>query len=143
MIEPTSDFKEGRLRGAVGLVILAIIMFIVLGWWQDYLDATRGDFDARHEGSTSSSEPTASADSESTRSAPGTPTVVDTEKTVIVLVEGLNLRSAPSRSANSIKRLQKGEKLAYIGSDGGWHQVRDADGTVGYVSASERYSKVQ
>ncbi len=139
----SSRLATGFARGASGLVVLAIVLLVVLGWWGDFRDATRGDADEGSQESAVSAEPTVTPEGGEEQPSPGTPKTDGTEKKVVVLVEGLNFRAGPSRGSALIRGLAEGAELVHLGTEGGWHHVRDADGTVGYVSASEQYSKVR
>jgi uncharacterized protein YgiM (DUF1202 family) len=45
----------------------------------------------------------------------------------------LNVREQPTTSAAAVARVKKGERLAVLGRDGDWVQVRLTDGTAGWV----------
>jgi len=45
----------------------------------------------------------------------------------------LNVREQPATSAAPVARVKKGERLAVLGRDGEWFQVRLADGATGWV----------
>lgn len=45
----------------------------------------------------------------------------------------LNVREQPATSAAAVGRVKKGERLAVLGRDGEWFQVRLADGATGWV----------
>jgi TonB family protein len=45
----------------------------------------------------------------------------------------LNVREQPNTSAAAVARVKKGERLAVLGRDGEWFQVRLADGATGWV----------
>ncbi|HVN77155.1 MAG TPA: TonB family protein [Thermoanaerobaculaceae bacterium] len=56
-------------------------------------------------------------------------------ETVRVTGSKLNVRSQATTSAATVARVKKGEKLTVLGRDGGWVQVKLADGASGWVSA--------
>jgi TonB family protein len=58
------------------------------------------------------------------------------EATVRVTAGRLNVRETPSTSAPAVARVKKGERLAVVGRDGDWVQVRLADGRGGWVSGA-------
>jgi uncharacterized protein YgiM (DUF1202 family) len=129
-------------RGAAALVALAIVAVMVFGWWGDYRAATGGGGGAGEE--TSTVEPTATTDPAAPvpeEPADGGPAA--TGRTVVVLVEGLNFRTGPSRDTALIKGLARGVQLEHLGTAGGWHHVKDSEGAVGYVSASEQYTELK
>jgi uncharacterized protein YgiM (DUF1202 family) len=129
-------------RGAVALVALVIVIMMVVGWWGDFRAATGGEEGAGEE--TSTVEPTVTPDPDaSAQEEPADGGPVATGKTVVVLVEGLNFRTGPSRDTSLITGLARGTQLEHLGTAGGWHHVKDADGRIGYVSASEQYSELK
>jgi TonB family protein len=68
-------------------------------------------------------------------SPPAEPSPAPPAETVRVTGSRLNVRSQPSTTAATVGRVKKGEKLAVLGRDGGWVQVKLGDGTSGWVSA--------
>lgn len=64
------------------------------------------------------------------------------KKYVVVVYDGLNFRKEPNRVADSIRSLDKGDKLTWLASMNGWYKVRTKDGTVGWVAASKEYTKL-
>jgi len=56
-------------------------------------------------------------------------------ETVHVTGSKLNVRSQPTTAAATVARVKKGDKLAVLGRDGDWVQVKLGDGTSGWVSA--------
>lgn len=61
---------------------------------------------------------------------------------VLVLAEGLNLRSRPMTSATVIKQLAKDTRLTLLEKGSGWYQVRDPEGAEGWVAAGGNYTKL-
>jgi len=57
------------------------------------------------------------------------------QEMVRVIGSKLNVRSKPTTSAATVARVRKGEKLAVLGRDGDWFEVKLADGASGWVSA--------
>jgi cell wall-associated NlpC family hydrolase len=56
------------------------------------------------------------------------------------IVSSVSFRTAPSTGASRIRYLQAGERVQVIGQPNAyWYQVKDAGGTVGYVSTSPQY----
>lgn len=62
---------------------------------------------------------------------------------MIVLIDGLNFRTGPSKSGDLISGLDKGVELEYLETADGWFKVRTSDGKVGYVSASSQYTELR
>jgi uncharacterized protein YgiM (DUF1202 family) len=134
------------LKGAVGVLILVVLLMTVSRWWADYRDSaaeSRGSVPATEaappqgEGGDSSGSKSDQAEAKSASDAE------KPEKVVVVLTDGLNFREQPDSDSNEIRALDKGDKLVYIKKQGNWYQVEDDDGTRGWVSARADYSKVQ
>ncbi|WP_099974827.1 N-acetylmuramoyl-L-alanine amidase [Lactobacillus terrae] len=56
-------------------------------------------------------------------------------KTVTVTQANTKLRIDPNSSGRIVKTVQVGKTFDYLGKDGDWYQVRDSDGSVGYVAS--------
>jgi len=65
----------------------------------------------------------------------------DPQTYVVVLIEGLNFRTAPD--GDVIDTLSRDSRLILIESDGGWHHVMDADGVEGWVAANPQYVRLE
>lgn len=61
----------------------------------------------------------------------------------VVIVSSVTFRKDPSSSSQALRDLQKGERLTLVGQVGSWYKVTDAQGNVGWVSASDKYTKVE
>jgi uncharacterized protein YgiM (DUF1202 family) len=122
-------------------VLLAVLLWVVLAVYADYRGAVRA---ARSGGSV---EETASVDTTQTeevgQDVPPGVVATPAKGTVVVLAEGLNLRTQPNTSASVIKRLPANVKLELLGTADGWYQVRDAEGYEGWVAAGGRYTKLE
>lgn len=133
------------IRAILGIAILSLIFFMVLAWVLDYRGGDDGavsdvpDVESTAtvtpEGEEPEGESSPPAEAESNDASPSA--------TVIVLVDGLNFRKEPSGGADLIKGLAEGAELELIATENGWHKVKDADGTTGYVSASDQYTKLK
>ena len=130
-------------RPVVAIVALAIVGLLVMSYWSGY----RSD-----KGSGAEAEAETTATAEATGSAEATAAPAEGEAaaapaasngTVIVLIDGLNFRTGPSKSGDLIRGLDEGEKLAYVGTEDGWYKVTTAEGETGYVSASSQYTKLE
>ena len=64
-------------------------------------------------------------------------------KVVVVIIPGLNFRTEPKSSANVMRSLPEGTRLTLVAEQSGWYQVRDEDGTTGWVSSSPQYVRVE
>ena len=61
---------------------------------------------------------------------------------VLVLADGLNLRSRPMTSATVVKQLPKDTQLVLLEKGSGWYLVRDPEGAEGWVAAGGSYTKL-
>lgn len=123
-------------KAIAAVVVLTIIVIVVWGWWGDYRSAQPGE----------SQEPTSTATStvESTKTSGGeTATTPAKTTTVVVLIEGLNMREEPAADGARIRGLKKGDKLVLIKTQDSWYQVRAADKKVGWISANPQYTKLE
>lgn len=123
-------------KGIAGLAVLVIIGMVVWGWLGQYRQAGTEGAVAN---TTSTAEPTATAGSGQTAS----PTPSPAAKTIVILIEGLNMRKEPSADSARIRGLKKGDRVTLIKTEGSWHQVKDDAGNVGWISANPQYSKVE
>lgn len=132
------------VRAGVGLAVLLVLALTVRGWWSDYREAAEQNGRASAETS-ASAEPTDSPTAAEGEEQPTTPSAepAATVETVIVLIDGLNFRSAPRDDATPMRGLDKGERLRLLGERDGWYEVRDSDGQTGWVSANPSYTKTE
>ncbi len=140
------------VRGAVAVAVLVVLVFIVMGWWREYRAANEGAVPAEAVNESVESTPTDGAGGEEPEGGSGEAEPSDTEapppaaepdNTVIVLIDGLNFRAAPDSTARAIRGLDKGEKLRLLGTQDGWHEVEDDDGTTGWVSSNPNYTETE
>ena len=61
---------------------------------------------------------------------------------VLVLSDGLNLRSDPSTTSTVVKVLDRDQQLVFIEEGTGWYHVRDNTGVEGWVAAGGTYTKL-
>ena len=111
------------IRGLLGIAVIGLILVMLNGWWSEYRVAAK------------------SAGSVSATSSPLPATAVTPVKAT-VLIDGLNLRQSPQVTAVSIRGLKKGQTVVVLNTSGSWMQVRDADGTTGWVTDNPQYIKV-
>ena len=111
------------IRGLLGIAVIGLILVMLNGWWGEYRTAAR------------------SAGSVSATSSPIPATAVTPAKAT-VLIDGLNLRQSPAVTAVSIRGLKKGQTVVVLNTNGSWMQVRDTDGTTGWVTGDSQYIKV-
>lgn len=133
-------------RGAVGLIVLIALLLVVRGWWKEYRAAVEAQ--RRAASAERAQEASRTAGSETVGEGGGRPAAPSTSQArvrteVVVLIDGLNFRAAPSRTARAIRGLDRGERLLVIGERNGWYEVRDSDGTHGWVSANPTYTRVE
>ncbi len=131
------------VRTLAGVVVLAIIFFTVMGWWGDYRAAVAPEDSSKE--STAAPEPgSEETKTEGSEAAPEAEAEAQgSGQSVVVLVDGLNFRREAARDSELIRGLTEGSKLAHIATENGWYKVKDADGTVGYISASTQYSRLE
>lgn len=55
----------------------------------------------------------------------------------VVLVEKINLKSGPDESSTTLNKLHEGTKVSLLDAIGEWHQVRLANGEIGWLEQSE------
>jgi len=133
-----------RAIGGVALLLAVIIVLLsIIGGYSDAIDRRDAGDDIAVTTSTleptGTTEPTASIEATTLSQDSG---VSNPQKTVIVLVQDLKLRTGPSRSNDVIRSLDKDTRLTYLDTSGDWYHVKDASGTEGYVAAGGHYSKL-
>lgn len=122
------------LKAAGGLVVLVVLVVTVMGWLGDYRDAAP-ETPRRTPDATSTTEPTSTSGGDATETPSAEP------KTLVVLIDGLNMRSEPS--GERIGGLKKGEKLTLLKTQDSWYQVRTAKKKVGWITANPQYTKAE
>ncbi len=135
------------LKAAAAVAVLFVILILVLNWWGDYRDSsapvtqeeTAGSTDATE---TPAGETTGGGEDAAVDESVEQPAEEPSQGTVVVLVNGLNFRSAASGSSELIDGFADGVELDYLGTESGWYKVRDSQGRVGYVSAGEQYTRL-
>jgi uncharacterized protein YgiM (DUF1202 family) len=148
MSKPAENVGPKAIRAAIGVVLLVVVVMVVLNYWGTYRSSKGSDPGSTE--TTASAEGTASTEAtaspEGGEAAEGEAAAAEAEPsqgTVIVLIDGLNFRTTPSKSGDLIAGLDKDTKLAYISTEDGWYKVRTSDGKTGYVSSSEQYTELQ
>jgi uncharacterized protein YgiM (DUF1202 family) len=140
------------VRAAIAVALLLVVVLRVNSIYSGYREAQLEQTAAESEETTGSAETTASAEvtetaadeqakdtaSDADKETTGTPTRV-----VVVVQNGLNLRSAADLSSPVLDTLPRDTRLPLIGEENGWYKVETPDGTVGYVSSSEQYVRVE
>lgn len=139
---------ERVARGGAGVIVVTILFFIVMNWVGDYRNESAADGNSRSRSTTGTAETTATPTGtppaiKPKAPAPKTPVATPTTgKKVTVLVDGLNFRNAASRDAALIRGLSANEQLDLIAEQDGWLEVRDTQGTIGFVSGSSSYTRI-
>lgn len=77
----------------------------------------------------------------SSNSSSSTVTAASTNQTASI-VRGVSFRTGPSTSYKRLRYLKTGEQVTVLGKSGSWYNVKDANGTTGYVSSSNKYIKL-
>ena len=138
MSQPRKNPTTRLFQAIAAIVGLMIIVMLVLSYWGNYRSSTDSDSSAE---TTATIEATATPDGEGEQSAEGDE--AEPATTVVVLIEGLNFRTAPSRDADLIRGLSKGDRLLYIATEDGWYKVKTEDDKEGYVSSSSQYTELE
>lgn len=131
-----------RLIQAIAAIVgLVIIVMLVLSYWGNYRSSKDPE---SSEETTATIEATTTPEGEGEQPAEGDEgDEAESATTVVVLIEGLNFRTAPSRDADLIHGLNKGDRLLYIATEDGWYKVKTQDGKEGYVSSSGQYTELE
>lgn len=117
------------IRGLVGLVVVAGLLFTVNLWYRDYRVASHVK-PKRTTASTSTVDP-------------GTVVAIRGE-TASILVDGLALRSGPATTSVGVRTLKKGEQLPLVGiTASNWLQLKDKGGKLGYLANDSHSIKVE
>ncbi|NTW27828.1 MAG: SH3 domain-containing protein [Coriobacteriia bacterium] len=125
------------VRGILGLVALVAVVIVISNWWGDYRSATGSA------GTPSSQESTSSVSATGTTSAVSAGTTPAKVQTVLILIDGLNLREQATTQSASKRVLKKGDRLTLISNKGAWLQVRDSTGVEGWVANSPQYAAIE
>lgn len=138
---PTAEAGARAVLGKlIPWLLLVIVTWIALGFYGNYRQEVR---DSKANGS---QETTANPDSETTTDAAapaeGEGAAATEGPMVVVLIDGLNLRTKPQTSAAVIKKLDKDARLTLIEQSEGWYHVRDPGGDEGFVAAGGQYTKL-
>lgn len=131
------------LRRVLPWVALVIVLWITLVAYTDYRTALRVKDAGGSAEETTSPEATGTPDATGTAPAGDAESAAPAQGTVVVLADGLNMRTSPSTTASVIKRLDADVKLQLLSTTEGWYQVRDADGYEGWVSAGADYTRLE
>jgi uncharacterized protein YgiM (DUF1202 family) len=131
-------------RFVVPWIVLFVVVFVLVGVIGEY----RAARESSSSGSSASTETSGSIDtttSEDQIQIPVEPTdgAVSGGQTVVVQIEGLNMRTKPTTDSEVIKRLPLGARLTLIGESIGWYQVQDDAGDEGWVAAGGQYTTLE
>ena len=133
---------ERMIKAVIGVVILVVLFFTVTNWVGDYRAASDEGNEPTSKAATGTVEASATAE-QNGEGEGATATSTTVNKTVVVLVDGLNFRSGASRESELIRGLDADEKLVLLGEEDGWLKVKDSEGNIGYVSASGSYTRIE
>lgn len=136
--------SETRVARAIaGVVVLLALAWIVNGYIGEYRESSGGEEPAPQDTTTTSAPPAETggepSDSEPTPSA----APASNKGSVVVLIDGLNLRKEPKTDSPTLGGLKEGDKLILIGQAEGWYEVQTTDGSRGWVSANPSYVKTE
>lgn len=134
-------------RLALPWVLLALVALAALGIVGQYRSArSEADSGTPSSGSVETSDTVeTSASADSTQVPEEEPVVGEAAEggTVVVLIEGLNLREGPDTGTTVIKRLALDARLTLLEEQPGWYRVRDSAGDEGWVAAGGKYTKLE
>lgn len=122
----------GKLvRGLIGVVVIVVLLGTINVYVGQYRRAQRN----------------ATAKKTSTKSTPSvdaTAVVAVQGQSVVILADGVNMRSKPETSSKSVRAVKKGETLVLVGVTGtNWMQLRDPKGAMGFVVNNPSTLRVQ
>ena len=143
MSESSSERSAGSgVGGVLGKIVpwllLIVVAWVALGAYGNYRQALREGAGQGSQETTGSTESSATTDAAAPAEEPGTAE----GPVVVVLIDGLNLRTKPQTSATVIKKLDKDVRLTLIETSEGWYHVRDSAGDEGFVAAGGQYTKL-
>ena len=130
------------VRAIAGIVVLLVLAWIVNGYIGEYRESSGSEEPAPQES-------TATAPPEETGGEPADPgrtpsaEPASSNGSVIVLIDGLNLRKEAKTDSPTLGGLKEGDKLTLIGQTEGWYEVQTSDGSRGWVSANPSYVKIE
>lgn len=136
------------LRGILGVLAIFLLLAVVSNIIGDYRAGKRAGEALPGEGTTTvapGGETTAQPGNGSgaATKTPDAAPAAASGRVVVVQIDGLNFRREPKASGSVIRGLDAGEKLEHVETSGGWYRVKDADGTLGWVSANEQYTTLE
>lgn len=135
------------LKAFSAVSVLLVILLVVTGWWRDYREAVPGDRSMVSQPTTATAEPGSGDDEgegegEEPETGEKEPEAAK-GPSVEIVIDGLNFRETPEANGKRIRSLDQGEKLTLVKTENGWHQVRDKDGKVGWISGNSQYTKIE
>lgn len=137
--------REARVARAIGgIVVFVVLAWVVGGYIGEYRDSTGGGEAAPAESATTTAPP-AETGGEQPESEPTSPAEDSAtgKGSVIVLIDGLNLRREAKTDSPTLGGLKEGDRLTLIGQVEGWYEVETANGSRGWVSANPAYVKTE
>lgn len=131
------------LKKVVPWIVLALVMLRVFSWYGTYQTDQEAWLSKSNQPKPSEvASASAAAKKKAATSAADSGDKASTPASKVVIVSDVTLRKDPASTAEPVRDLSTGEQLTYIGQLGPWYKVKDEDGRTGWVSASERYTKV-
>jgi len=139
------------VRAVLGIIAIGVLFFVVVGFWNQYRAAGEDPTAASAgqestpaaEGDAAKSDQGDSKPEEAKPASKNTAEPKKGDKIVVVQIQGLNFRKEPKPDSEPIRGLDEGDTLIYIDTQGSWYRVKDSQGTEGYVSASDQYTKLE
>lgn len=119
------------IRFVVPWIFLAVVLFRINGIYEDYKVM-------KVQQAKQAAETTAALLANPARS-----TSLKKGMKLVVLKDGLNLRSKPQATSGVVMKLERGDVLAVLKADDQWVQIETKDDKTGWILSDARYTKVQ
>ena len=129
------------LRRFAPWAVLAVIALVVLSIYTGY-EHNQAVWEAEQNKPLPSQIASASAAAKKPAASAAKPAAGTSKAAKVVVVSSVTLRKDPSSSAQGIRDLKSGDEFTLVGQAGSWYKVSDAKGVIGWVSASEKYTKL-
>ncbi|HEY3318721.1 MAG TPA: SH3 domain-containing protein [Coriobacteriia bacterium] len=138
---PRSSVALTVVKRGAAWAVLALVLILVWSWYGSYR-ASQAAWDAEQNRPKPSEAASAAAATERPVQTSAKAPTVGSQISKVMIVSDVTMRKDPSASAGAVRDLRKGEQLILVGQVGPWYKVTDASGAIGWVSASDRYTKI-
>lgn len=133
-------------RRVVPWLLLALVVIQVFGMYSTY-QVNQEEWKAE-QSKPKPSQAAAAAAAAAKKPAAGKPAAPKKEAPAavpaakVLILADVTMRQDPTRSAPALRDLPTGERLELVGKVDGWYKIKDGSGRLGWVSSSEKYTKV-